>query len=64
MSEFEKTLDTFKYDNTNSSETKRIDIGNSSSPHIINNNLDITELSVEQKYAYQKFVKGENLFIT
>jgi ATP-dependent DNA helicase PIF1 len=64
MSEFEKTLDTFKYDNTNSSETKRIDIGNSSSPPIIDNNLDITELSVEQKYAYRKFVKGENLFIT
>jgi ATP-dependent DNA helicase PIF1 len=63
MSEFDKSLDTFKYDNTNSSETKQINIGNTSSP-TVNNNLDITELSIEQKYAYRKFVKGENLFIT
>jgi ATP-dependent DNA helicase PIF1 len=27
-------------------------------------NIDISGLSKEQKYAYQKFVKGENLFIT
>jgi ATP-dependent DNA helicase PIF1 len=27
-------------------------------------NIDISSLSQEQKYAYQKFVKGENLFIT
>ena len=65
MSEFEKSIDNFKYAETNSSETKRIDIGNNntSSP-IMKDNLDITELSPEQKHAYRKFVKGENLFIT
>lgn len=65
MSEFEKSIDNFKYTETNSSETKRIDIGNNntSSP-IMKDNLDITELSPEQKQAYRKFVKGENLFIT
>ena len=61
MSEFGKSIDKFKYVESNSSETKHIDIG---STHTAKDNLDITELSPEQKNAYRKFVKGENLFIT
>lgn len=60
MSDFAKKLESFKYDE---SKTKKIDIGNTSSQSK-KNNLDITGLSNEQKYAYRKFVKGENLFIT
>ena len=60
MSDFAKKLESFKYDE---SKTKKIDIGNTSSQSK-KNNLDITSLSNEQKYAYRKFVKGENLFIT
>lgn len=63
MSDFAKKLEKFKYDDTNTSEIKNIDIGSTSSQHI-KNNLDITNLSNEQKYAYNKFIKGENLFIT
>src|SRR6056300_54199 len=65
MSEFGKSLDKFRYIETDSPETKHIDIGSSNTnSHISKDNLDITELSPEQKYAYRKFVKGENLFIT
>ena len=65
MSEFGKSIDKFKYVESNSSETKHIDIGSSNTnTHTAKDNLDITELSPEQKNAYRKFVKGENLFIT
>tara|TARA_B110000285_G_scaffold232818_1_gene304900 strand:- start:4842 stop:6416 length:1575 start_codon:yes stop_codon:yes gene_type:complete len=63
MSDFARKLESFKYDESKSSETKNIDIGGTSSPSMTNN-LDITSLSTEQKYAYGKFIKGENLFIT
>lgn len=63
MSDFAKKLEKFKYDDTNTSEIKNIDVGSTSSRHI-KNNLDITNLSDEQKYACNKFIKGENLFIT
>ena len=63
MSDFAKKLEKFKYDETNTSEIKNIEIGSTSSQPI-KNNLDMTNLSIEQKYAYNKFVKGENLFIT
>jgi ATP-dependent DNA helicase PIF1 len=53
----------FKYINTNlpiqkEPETKKITI------HFAPTQIDISELSPEQQYAYSKFVKGENLFIT
>lgn len=62
MSEFSKQLDKFKYeeDDKLSSDIKIID----NSIHITNNNLELSELSPEQLYAYRKFIKGENLFIT
>lgn len=63
MSDFAKKLEKFKYVETNTSEIKNIEIGSTSSQPI-KNNLDMTNLSIEQKYAYNKFVKGENLFIT
>jgi ATP-dependent DNA helicase PIF1 len=69
MTEFEKGLDAFKCDadadaDATSAGIKHVDIGSVGSPPIMKDDLDLAELSTEQKYAYRKFVKGENLFIT
>jgi ATP-dependent DNA helicase PIF1 len=64
MSEFNKSMDSFKCQDSNTDiETKSINIGTNKTP-TANPDLYISKLSTEQKYAYTKFVKGENLFIT
>ena len=65
MSEFNKSMESFKCQDThNITETKVVKMSdNNTIPHV-KPNLNITELSPEQRHAYTKFVKGENLFIT
>jgi ATP-dependent DNA helicase PIF1 len=57
MSEFSKSLEKFACESNETIEIKKINTTK-------NEHLNITELSEQQKYAYRKFVKGENLFIT
>ena len=57
MSEFSKSLEKFACESNETIEIKKINTTK-------NDHLNITELSEQQKYAYRKFVKCENLFIT
>jgi ATP-dependent DNA helicase PIF1 len=57
MSEFSKSLEKFACESNETIEIKKINTSK-------NDHINITELSEQQKYAYRKFVKGENLFIT
>lgn len=64
MSDFDNSLEQFRYGAEQGCEIKRVDITSSTHNHIRNTALELSELSPEQRHAYMQFTKGESLFIT
>ncbi len=64
MSDFNNSLEQFKYGAEQGCEIKRIAVNSSTHTPARSTTLDISELSHEQRHAYIQFTKGENLFIT
>ncbi len=66
MSDFENTMEQFKCNNDTDVKQLPVKTISTITPPVNIPIVDtpIAELSTEQRVAYRKFVKGENLFIT
>ena len=64
MSDFNNSLEQFRYGAEQGCEIKRVAVTSATHTPVRSTTLDLSELSPEQRHAYIQFTKGENLFIT